>query len=564
MKHPRRKRTPLAWLAVASAGVLAGCATTGDQTYSSLPPAPQHTGPKAHMDRSTAVIPGTLNPAATREVPHLPPEQYTDLLDRIRDGYALPDVQHYAVDREVEMYRSKPEFLDRTFKRGARYLYYIVNEIEKRNLPLELALLPVVESAFNPVAYSRSRASGLWQFIPSSGKHYGLDQNWWIDERRDVIEATGAALTYLKYLNNYFGGDWYLAIAAYNGGEGTVGNAVRRNQQLGLPTDFFSLSLRAETRDYVPKLLAISRIVRNPEAYGLQFAAIPNAPYFEVVEPGRQVHLVEAADMAGISREDLLALNPGYNRMTTPPDGPHRLLLPVGNADTFRQAMLNQATQSPQAPVLLAAAAPPTVVRHTVRRGETLSAISRHYRVSMQEVMSANGLRGSVIQPGQSLVIPSAAPAGATLAAVAAPREDILNQLPERQKPAAAARPAQPRVYVVKSGDTLWAVARKHGVTVPQLASANGLSTQAGLVAGARLEIPGGASSAKGGTRVASADSSRMTYKVRRGDTLSEIADKFNVSVKELMAWNRLRQSSSLRTGQRLVLYVDPSRQSGG
>jgi membrane-bound lytic murein transglycosylase D len=563
MKHPQRKKTPLAWLAVASAGLVTGCATTGDG-YSSLPPSPQHPGPKAPMDRATVTIPGTLNPAAGREVPHLPPDQYSDLLDRIRDGYALADVQHYAVDREIEKYRSNPDFLDRTFKRGARYMYYIVNEIEKRNLPLELALLPVVESAFNPVAYSRSRASGLWQFIPSSGKHYGLDQNWWIDERRDVIEATEAALTYLKYLNNYFGGDWFLAIAAYNGGEGTVGNAVRRNQQLGLPTDFFSLSLRAETRDYVPKLLAISRIVRNPEAYGLQFAAIPNAPYFEIVEPGRQVHLVEAAGMAGISREDMLALNPGYNRMTTPPDGPHRLLLPIGNADTFRQAMLNQATQSPQAPALLAAA-PAPVVRHTVRRGETLSAISRHYGVAMQEVMAANGLRGSVIQPGQSLVIPSAAPTNATLVAMAAPREDILNQLPERQKAAATPRPAKPRVYVVKSGDTLWAVARKHGVTVPQLASANGLSTQAGLVAGARLEIPGGtsASSAKG-TRVAATESSRMTYKVRRGDTLSEIADKFNVSVKELMTWNRLRQSSSLRTGQRLVLYVDPSRQSGG
>ncbi len=194
----------------------------------------------------------------------LPPEQYADLLDRIRDGYALPDVAHYAVDREVELYRKKPDFLDRTFKRGARYLYYIVQELEKRNLPLELALLPVVESAFNPVAYSRSRASGLWQFIPSSGKHYGLEQNWWIDERRDVIEATSAALTYLQYLNNYFAGDWYLAIAAYNGGEGTVSGAVRRNQSAGLPTDFFSLNLRAETRDYVPKLLAISRIVRNP------------------------------------------------------------------------------------------------------------------------------------------------------------------------------------------------------------------------------------------------------------------------------------------------------------
>ena len=257
------KTHPSLLAVVAAAALLAGCATT-DSTYSSLPPAPEHPGPKAPMDRATVTIPGSFSTA--REVPHMPPEQYADLLDRIRDGYALPDVAHYAVDREVELYRKNPDFLDRTFKRGSRYLYYIVQELERRNLPLELALLPVVESAFNPVAYSRSRASGLWQFIPSSGKHYGLEQNWWIDERRDVIEATGAALTYLQYLNRYFAGDWYLAIAAYNGGEGTVSGAVRRNQSAGLPTDFFSLNLRSETRDYVPKLLAISRIVRNPRS----------------------------------------------------------------------------------------------------------------------------------------------------------------------------------------------------------------------------------------------------------------------------------------------------------
>ncbi|MDH4105757.1 MAG: transglycosylase SLT domain-containing protein, partial [Gammaproteobacteria bacterium] len=196
--NPHQKESR-AWLAASLATLLlAGCATT-DSPYSSLPPAPQHPGTKAPMDRTTVTIPGTL--PGEREVPHLPPEQYADLLDRIRDGYGLPDIAHYAVDREIEFYRKNPDFLDRTFKRGARYLYYIVTEIEKRQLPLELALLPVVESAFNPVAYSRSRASGLWQFIPSSGKHYGLEQNWWIDERRDVIEATGAALTYLQYLN---------------------------------------------------------------------------------------------------------------------------------------------------------------------------------------------------------------------------------------------------------------------------------------------------------------------------------------------------------------------------
>jgi membrane-bound lytic murein transglycosylase D len=550
-------RSVLTWTLLAAIALLAGCATTDTSTYSSLPPAPQH-GPKAPMDRSTAVIPGTI---PGREVPHLPPEQYADLLDRIRDGYGLPQVAHYAVDREVELYRKNPDFLDRTFKRGARYLYYIVNEIEKREMPLELALLPVVESAFNPVAYSRSRASGLWQFIPSSGKHYGLEQNWWIDERRDVIEATQAALTYLQYLHKYFDGDWFLAIAAYNGGEGTVSRAVQANAGAGRPTDFFSLNLKAETRDYVPKLLAISRIVLDPEAHGLAFAAIPNQPYFEVVEPGRQMHLDDAARLAGLTREDVFALNPGYNRMTTPPKGPHRLLLPIPHAETFRLAMLDQAVAAESA-TLVAAAEPPPETRHKVRRGETLSAISRKYGVPMGAIQDANGLRGSVIHPGDSLLIPAAADgSSATLAALAAPREDIANQLPERQKPAT---PPRPKVHVVRSGDSLWSVSRKYGVSVPALASANGLSSSAGLVAGARLEIPGTGKSS--GTRVAAAgqETSKVTYKVRRGDTLSEIADRFDVTVRELMTWNRLRQSSSLRAGQRLVVYVDSSRQTGG
>ena len=333
---------------------------------------------------------------------------------------------------------------------------------------------------------------------------------------------------------------------------------MRRNAARGLPTDFWSLELRAETRDYVPKLLAISRIVRDPAAYGLQFAAIPNQPYFDVVEPGRQVHLGDAADLAGITRDDMFALNPGYNRMSTPPKGPHRLLLPIPNAEQFRQAMLDQAVLEEQGKVLVAAVEPPPEVRHRVRRGDTLSTIARKYGVPMDSLRAANGLRGSVIHPGESLLVPQAAEGGsATLLALAAPREDIAAQLPERQKSTSSAPRA--RVHVVKSGDTLWAVARRYGVTVPSLASANGLSSKAGLVAGARLEIPGGS-----GSRSASNKSDRLTYKVRRGDTLSEIADRYDVTVRQLMSWNRLRQSSSLRTGQRLVLYVDSSRSSSG
>lgn len=534
---------PLALLAL----VLAGCSSTPDKgEYSSLPSSPKH----APRPGQSAPAPAAEVPPALPGVPDLPHDQYTDILDRIRSGYGIPDVQHYAVDRELEAYRSRPDFLDRTFRRGERYLHYIVTELERRNMPLELALLPVVESAFNPVAYSRSRASGLWQFIPSTGKHYGLQQSWWIDERRDVLRSTNAALDYLQYLHEYFNGDWYLAIAAYNGGEGTVRRAVDRNGNSGRGTDFFSLDLRPETRDYVPKLLAIRRLVADPAAYGLQFAPIPNQPYFAVVDPGRQVNLGEAADLAGISRDDMFALNPAFNRMTTPPNGPHRLLLPISQAEPFRLALLSE---EGAAKVAAAAVEPPPVTRHRVRRGETLSSIARRYDVSVDALRASNDLRGSIIHPGESLVIPAAGGV-ANLAAVAAPREEIASQLPESQRAAAS---STPRVHVVRSGDTLWGVARRYGVTVPALAAANGMTTQSTLSLGSRLDIPGASGAVP-------ADSTPLTYHVRRGDTLSQIAEKFNVSVRQLMTWNRIRQSTSLRAGQRLVVYVDPRRVSGG
>jgi len=547
-------RSALALLALLSLA-LAGCSTTGGGSeYSSLPPSPPYKPGPRPADTGTAA-PQPL--PDFRSGAQLPSGQYEDMLDRIRAGFALPQVQHYAVDREVEWYRSRPDFLDRTFRRGERYLYHIITEIERRGMPLELALLPVVESAFNPVAYSRSRASGLWQFIPSTGKHYGLAQNWWIDERRDVLLATDAALTYLQYLHRYFNGDWFLAIAAYNGGEGTLSRAVSRNAAAGRPTDFFSLDLRTETRDYVPKLLAISRLVANPGAYGLQFAAMPNRPYFDVVDPGRQVNLGDAADLAGVSRDDMFALNPAFNRMSTPPNGPHRLLLPVANAEPFRLALASEAgaARLAAAPVV----EPPRDTRHRVRRGETLSAIARKHGVSVAAIKQANNMKGSVIHPGSSLVIPRGG-STASAATVATARPEVAAQVAERAPTAAAAAP-QSRVHTIKSGDTLWGVARQHGVTVPALAAANGLTTNSRLTVGTRLQIPADGAAA---STAAANETTRMTYKVQRGDTLSQIAERFNVSVRQLMTWNQIRSSTSLRAGQQIVVYVDPQRVSGG
>jgi membrane-bound lytic murein transglycosylase D len=546
MRGALARLAPIVLLALA----LAGCSSTKSKDdYSSLPPSARHAAGEAHAAEPPGQVPPDLG-----HFEKLPPDQYADLLDRVRAGYGLTDVQQYGVDREVEGYRARPDFLDRTFRRGSRYLYYIVTELERRGMPLELALLPVVESAFNPVAYSRSRAAGLWQFLPSTGTHYGLTQNWWIDERRDVQRSTMAALDYLQYLNRYFNGDWYLAIAAYNGGEGTVAAAIQRNAAAGLPTDFFSLDLRPETRDYVPKLLAIRRIVGDPAAYGLQFAPIANQPYFGIVDPGRQIDLGEAAALAGISRDDMFALNSEFNRMTTPPDGPHQLLLPVEAVEPFQQAML---TSEGATRIAATAVEPPPTTKHVVRRGETLSSIARHYAVSTDQLRDANGLHGTSLHPGDTLIVPSGGAASATQADLAAPREDITAQLPEHQT---TAQKQSSRVHVVKAGDSLWSVARRYGVTVPALAAANGMNSKSPLTAGTQLQIPGGS----GGKSSGSGEATRMTYSVRHGDTLSEIADRFNVSVRQLADWNGLHQSSTLHTGQRLVVYTDPRRVNGG
>jgi len=275
--------------ALALATLATACAQTPTGPASSLPEqvirnVPADRGDVAELELPPLPLP-VIEAPLDDELPPTP-VQYANVLDRIRNGSRLRDVDNGWVRAELDWFLRNGEYVDRVFGRSQRYLHYIADEVEARGMPMELALLPLVESAFNPFAYSRSHASGLWQFIPGTGKRYQLRQDWWQDQRRDVLESTRAALDYLSYLNGLFDGDWMLSIAAYNYGAGNIKRAMRRNASLGRSTDFFSLSLPRETRTYVPKLLALNRLLRNPEAYALALPWIPDAPYFEVVDTG--------------------------------------------------------------------------------------------------------------------------------------------------------------------------------------------------------------------------------------------------------------------------------------
>jgi len=467
-----------------------------------------------------------------------------DLMDRMRAGFDLADVDHEWVDTEVRWFANHPEYLDRTFKRGERYLYHIVKELEARRMPLELALLPIVESAFNPVAYSRARASGLWQFISDTGRRFGLKQNWYYDGRRDVIAGTSAALDYLEFLYLEFEGDWMLAVAAYNCGEAAVARAVERNRDAGLPTDFFHLKLPKETRAYVPKLLAMRRIVADPAGHGLAFASIPNEPYFAKIAVTGQIDLHVAAEIADLPKEELLALNPAFNHWVTDPDGPYYLLVP---SDREAKVLAGLTSLPPEQRV--------RVVYHRVRPGETLGSIADKYNVSVATLRSTNKMRGSMIHPGQEILI-AASPRSGDLKLASANDYNQPANVPTRSAGAAAGK------HKVRSGDTLWSIAKLHGISMEKLADTNGLSRNDTLSVGQVLKIPGVATLAA--SNPSTVANSSTTYVVKAGDTLSRIATKFRVSIADLLGWNGLKSGSMLQPGQRLVMYTNGDRRRAG
>ncbi len=411
--------------------------------------------PQKQKTQAAAIIPATettniddlLEELSAPEPEAFPaPPENLNLWQQLARGFQLQDIEHANIDREIQIFLDRRDSLTRQLKKGEPFLYHILQEVRKRGMPSEIALLPGVESGFRPTAYSRHGAAGLWQFMPATGRYFGLKQDWWYDARRDPVESTEAALGYLQKLNKRFDGDWLLAIAAYNAGGGTVGRAIRKNLEQDKPIDFWSLDLPAETRQYVPRLLALSHIIGQPERYGMVLPAIENELRFVRVPIGEQLDLKVAAELAGMNTEDLLLLNAGLNRWATHPDGPHYLLLPADKAEQFSEKL---------------AALPEDQrlrwTRYRIKRGDNLGRIARHYGVSVQALMQTNHLKNHRIRAGAHLMIPLS---GSTTIAAA----NTISRSNRKVR------------YHVRKGDSLYAIAKQFGVKVADLKKWNRLA----------------------------------------------------------------------------------------
>ncbi|MDT8310917.1 MAG: LysM peptidoglycan-binding domain-containing protein [Methylophaga sp.] len=447
-----------------------------------------------------------------------------DLWQRIRNGYGMSDYRVLRPETQTRLswFVNRPDYVNSVVERARPYLFYIVDELDKRNMPLEIALLPVIESGFQPFANSPSGAAGIWQFIPGTGKVFGLEQTWWYDARRDVMRSTDAALDYLQKLHGDFG-DWQLALAAYNAGEGTVGRAIKKNIAEGRDTDFWSLELPTETTAYIPKLLAVAHLVKQPAQYDIQLSPITNKPYLTRVNIGSQLDLALAADLAEMSKDDLHKLNPGFNRWATVPTGPHQLVLPIAKAENFQTAL----AQLPREQRL-------SWQRHKVQSGESLGQIANRHQTTVTAIKQANKLSSNLIRAGAHLMIPVASANAGESESVA-----VNNSQSKRTG------------YIVKAGDSWWHIAKKHAVDVSDLAAWNKKSLDDVLHSGQQLVVwlPD----------TSKINRKTVNYIIQSGDSLWKISRKFNVKVADVKAWNNLGERSLLRPGQQLTLYVEKS-----
>ena len=478
-----------------------------------------------------------------------------DLWQRIRRGFVMAELDSGLVQNHEKWYASRPDYIQRFVDRGAKYLYHVVEEVERRGMPTEVALLPIIESAFNPQAYSRAKAAGMWQFIPSTGKNFGLHQDWMTDNRRDVLLSTHAALDYLQKLYGMFN-SWELAFAAYNCGEGCVGRAIQKNARNGQPTDFLSLKLPPETRQYVPKLLAVKNIVLAPSSFGIELNSVENRPYFGKVSAPPKIDVKLAARLAEMAEEEFAALNPAFNRPVAS-SGTGYFLVPADKAASFRENM-----------ALYRSLDGPLVSWQTVhaKRGEAVDGVARRYGLTASYLRATNGSlpekKGKFTQ-NTSIMVPLHKEAK-IISATLDRRDAMKSSLPP-----AGATPVELNIggpVAIDATSDAIAVANPVAKTVPSTVATSATASTSSSVA-PRLALPSVAIVVPAPRTVQPANAieekSPPRYLVKAGDTLFSIARRFGVSIDQIKLQNKLA-GNGLHVGQTLTFDAGSVPQTDG
>jgi membrane-bound lytic murein transglycosylase D len=447
-----------------------------------------------------------------------------DVWEVLRSEFAMShEVTRPEVQEQIRWLIAHPSYVQKVCRQSEPYIYHIAGEIKKRGLPGELALLPMIESAYDPFAYSGAGAAGLWQLMPRTGSDLGLKQDWWYDGRRSIGSSTDAALNYLVYLHNYFDGHWILAIASYDAGEGTISRAIKAVVQPHHAINFWNLPIPRETKVYVPRFLALAEIIKNPQRYHVALPSIPYLPYFQEVNIGSQIDLNHAARLAGISYKELIKLNPGFNRWTTAPYKPFRLLIPTEKVQRFNKNL----AEVPEEKRV-------SWTRHNVLAGETLNTIANRYHTTVSLIKQLNQLKKNHVTLNQSLMIPNAK----NTAIVA--KKGKIQPLPIETK---LSEPIKRRViHIVQAKDTYQTLQKLYGVSSQNIKTWNKLDQNDTLKAGQQLVIW--------------EQSQKPTqYIIKSGDSLSVIAKNHNTRVNNLLALNpRLSKTTPLRLGQKILV----------
>jgi len=482
----------------------------------------------------------TLASLKSKSVNTIQYSQEDDLWQVIANRQGIKSVSNSRVQSRIDWISNHPEYLSLISKRAEPFLYLVVSELEKQNVPIEIALLPIVESDYYPFSYSHGTAAGLWQFIPSTGRMYGLEEDWWHADRRDVLASTKAAANYLNDLNKMFKGDWLLSIAAYNAGPGRIQRAIDTNIKLGKKTDFWSLDLPQETEKYVPKLLALSQVIKNPSRYNQKLLEIDNKPFLNEVELDSQFDLALISQWTGLSIDQIYNYNPGLKRWATPESLPYIMLLPEEVIYSFNDNLSKQG----QRPKI-------SWTRYKIKQGDSLSLIAQNYNTTIGQIMSVNELDNDVIRADKYLIVPLAQKSEGYYSLSDNQREKSRLNIQKN---------SEKIIYTVVAGDSLWKISTKFGTTINNLVRWNKISPSDSLSIGKELVI---LRDNKNKTELAKITNTGIDinrdifYTVKEGDNLSRIAQKYNVKIAEIRSWNDLNEEYILQPGDKLTITIN-------